>query len=164
VRCEIEDALTKANFLWLCLLLYSSLALTFVFSARRRKLSSNLHFNVLFNHPSTSNYQSILPAGTLVFHTHLETTSTMKLFLSIVLSTSLVSLSAGFAPISLSNHAQAKLSSSTARNMFTGIVEEMGTVVNLEERDDMLLWDGSKGKGTELTVKGSVVLDGAYLG
>jgi len=48
--------------------------------------------------------------------------------------------------------------------MFTGIVEEMGTVVNLEERDDMILWDGSKGKGTELTVKGSVVLDGAYLG
>lgn len=48
--------------------------------------------------------------------------------------------------------------------MFTGIVEEMGTVVNLEERDDMLLWDGSKGKGTELTVKGEVVLDGAYLG
>ena len=48
--------------------------------------------------------------------------------------------------------------------MFTGIVEEMGTVVNLEERDDMTLWDGSKGKGTELTVKGKVVLDGAYLG
>ena len=88
----------------------------------------------------------------------------MKLFLSIILSTSLVSLSTGFAPISLNNHAQAKLSSNTARNMFTGIVEEMGTVVNLEERDDMILWDGSKGKGTELTVKGSVVLDGAYLG
>jgi riboflavin synthase len=48
--------------------------------------------------------------------------------------------------------------------MFTGIVEEMGTVVSLEERDDMPLWDGSKGIGTELTVKGGVVLDGAYLG
>ena len=48
--------------------------------------------------------------------------------------------------------------------MFTGIVEEMGTVVKLEERDDMTLWDGSKGQGTELTVRGNVVLEGAYLG
>jgi hypothetical protein len=52
----------------------------------------------------------------------------------------------------------------TIRNMFTGIVEEMGTVVSLVERDDMPLWDGSTGKGTELTVKGKVVMDGAYLG
>jgi hypothetical protein len=52
----------------------------------------------------------------------------------------------------------------TIRNMFTGIVEEMGTVVSLVERDDMPLWDGSTGKGTELTVKGNVVMDGAYLG
>lgn len=48
--------------------------------------------------------------------------------------------------------------------MFTGIIEEMGTVVSLEERDDMVLWDGTKGKGTELAVKGNVVLEGAYLG
>jgi len=48
--------------------------------------------------------------------------------------------------------------------MFTGIVEEMGNVVSLEERQDMVLWDGSKGSGTELTVKGNVVLEGAYLG
>eukprot|EP00560_Eucampia_antarctica_P002669 CAMPEP_0197832752 /NCGR_PEP_ID=MMETSP1437-20131217/16028_1 /TAXON_ID=49252 ORGANISM="Eucampia antarctica, Strain CCMP1452" /NCGR_SAMPLE_ID=MMETSP1437 /ASSEMBLY_ACC=CAM_ASM_001096 /LENGTH=232 /DNA_ID=CAMNT_0043436321 /DNA_START=246 /DNA_END=944 /DNA_ORIENTATION=+ len=48
--------------------------------------------------------------------------------------------------------------------MFTGIVEEMGTVVSLEEREDMILWDGSKGKGTELSVKGSVVMGEAYLG
>lgn len=90
----------------------------------------------------------------------------MKLFLSIALSASFTALCAGFAPIPGSNHVQLKSSSTTptARNMFTGIVEEMGTVVNLEERDDMILWDGSKGKGTELTVKGSVVLDGAYLG
>ena len=53
---------------------------------------------------------------------------------------------------------------STTRGMFTGIVEEMGTVVSMEERDDMVLWDGSKGKGTELTVKANVVLEGAYLG
>ena len=49
-------------------------------------------------------------------------------------------------------------------NMFTGIVEEMGEVVELVERDDMILWDGSTGKGTELTVKANIVLDGAYLG
>ena len=48
--------------------------------------------------------------------------------------------------------------------MFTGIVEEMGTVVSMEERDDMTLWDGTKGKGTELVVKGKVVLQDAYLG
>lgn len=48
--------------------------------------------------------------------------------------------------------------------MFTGIVEEMGEVVKLEQRDDMVLWDGSTGKGTELTVKANVVMDGAYLG
>ena len=52
----------------------------------------------------------------------------------------------------------------TALAMFTGIVEEMGTVVNMEERNDMTLWDGSKGKGTELTVRGNVVMEGAYLG
>lgn len=55
-------------------------------------------------------------------------------------------------------------SPSTRRRMFTGIVEEMGTVVSLEEREDMVLWDGSKGKGTELVVKGDVVMEGAYLG
>lgn len=50
------------------------------------------------------------------------------------------------------------------RKMFTGIVEEMGHVVSLEERDDMTLWDGSKGKGTSLIIQASVVLEGAYLG
>jgi hypothetical protein len=48
--------------------------------------------------------------------------------------------------------------------MFTGIVEEMGVVVSLEERDDMMMWDGSQGKGTELVVQGNVVMEGAYLG
>jgi riboflavin synthase len=48
--------------------------------------------------------------------------------------------------------------------MFTGIVEEMGTVVALEERNDMPLWDGTTGSGTELTVQADVVLEGAYLG
>ena len=43
--------------------------------------------------------------------------------------------------------------------MFTGIVEEMGEVVSLEEKDDMVLWDGSTGSGTELTVKGNIALE-----
>lgn len=67
-----------------------------------------------------------------------------------------------FAPIPIQKNAIQ--SSSTSQNMFTGIVEEMGEVVNLEQRDDMTLWDGSIGSGTELTVKGEVVMDGAYLG
>jgi riboflavin synthase len=50
------------------------------------------------------------------------------------------------------------------RNMFTGIVEEMGEVVSLTQRDDMPLWDGTKGSGTELTVKASIMMEGAYLG
>ena len=52
----------------------------------------------------------------------------------------------------------------TRRGMFTGIIEEMGEVVSLETRNDMTLWDGSKGKGTEMVIKGDVVMDGAYLG
>mmetsp|Transcript_6582 Transcript_6582/g.7563 ORF Transcript_6582/g.7563 Transcript_6582/m.7563 type:complete len:269 (-) Transcript_6582:40-846(-) len=82
----------------------------------------------------------------------------MRVLDSVLASLSLAGVSYGFAP---TTH---RTSKTTARNMFTGIVEEMGTVVNLEERDDMTLWDGSKGKGTELTVEGKVVLDGAYLG
>lgn len=90
-----------------------------------------------------------------------KTYSEMK-FLNFALSASLASLGQSFAPILTNNVKNGQ--STTARNMFTGIVEEMGTVVKLEERDDMTLWDGSKGKGTELTVQGDVVLDGAYLG
>jgi len=56
------------------------------------------------------------------------------------------------------------IATATRLQMFTGIIEEIGTVVALEERDDMELWDGSVGKGTILTVKGDVVMDGAYLG
>jgi riboflavin synthase len=55
-------------------------------------------------------------------------------------------------------------SSSSALSMFTGIVEEIGTVVALEEKNDMVLWDGSTGTGTILIVKAKTVLDGAYVG
>eukprot|EP00529_Nitzschia_sp_RCC80_P022759 CAMPEP_0113473482 /NCGR_PEP_ID=MMETSP0014_2-20120614/18070_1 /TAXON_ID=2857 /ORGANISM="Nitzschia sp." /LENGTH=482 /DNA_ID=CAMNT_0000366257 /DNA_START=98 /DNA_END=1542 /DNA_ORIENTATION=+ /assembly_acc=CAM_ASM_000159 len=81
-------------------------------------------------------------------------------------STALVGLSL----LSPSGKTSSSSSSSTSKasnvvlGMFTGIVEEIGTVVNCETRNDMTLWDGSVGQGTELTVEADVVLDGAYLG
>lgn len=48
--------------------------------------------------------------------------------------------------------------------MFTGIIEEIGTVVAMEERDDLLLWNGERGQGWELTVQAPLAVDGAYLG
>jgi hypothetical protein len=69
-----------------------------------------------------------------------------------------------FVPSIGSNNPHRMVVGKTSHGMFTGIIEEMGTVVSLEERDDMLLWDGSKGKGTELVVEGKVVMEGAYLG
>jgi hypothetical protein len=44
------------------------------------------------------------------------------------------------------------------------IAEEMGVVVQIEERNDFTPWDGSVGTGTVMTIQGDVVLDGAYLG
>ncbi|GMF10827.1 unnamed protein product [Phytophthora lilii] len=48
--------------------------------------------------------------------------------------------------------------------MFTGIIEEIGTVVSMQERDDLLLWNGERGTGFELVVRVQVALEGAYLG
>jgi len=70
----------------------------------------------------------------------------------------------GFVPSVHYYHRRQSYGSLHQRQMFTGIVEEMGTIVSLEKRDDMTLWDGSTGKGTELIVKGNVVMEGAYLG
>ena len=50
--------------------------------------------------------------------------------------------------------------SRVARDMFSGIVEEMGEVVSLESNEAMELWDGSVGEGTELVIKAGVALDG----
>uniref|UniRef100_A0A7S3PVE8 Riboflavin synthase n=1 Tax=Chaetoceros debilis TaxID=122233 RepID=A0A7S3PVE8_9STRA len=84
---------------------------------------------------------------------------------SLFLLVNLLAGSQGFVPSRICNNGiRLETKSFTSQNMFTGIVEEMGTVIKLEERDDMTLWDGSKGSGTELTVKGNIVLDGAYLG
>jgi len=52
----------------------------------------------------------------------------------------------------------------TRRGMFTGIVEEMGDVISLEPVKEMTMWDGTIGSGTELTIKGPIAMDGAYLG
>ncbi|ETV89190.1 riboflavin synthase, alpha subunit, variant 1 [Aphanomyces astaci] len=50
------------------------------------------------------------------------------------------------------------------KSMFTGIIEEIGTVVSRVEKDDMQMWDGSVAKGTVLVVRLEVALDGAYIG
>lgn len=44
-------------------------------------------------------------------------------------------------------------SSSLRRNVFSGIVEEMGTVKSMDLKEDMEMWDGSVASGYELTVK-----------
>lgn len=64
----------------------------------------------------------------------------------------------GFLPSAARTHTMVRL------QIFTGTVEEIGTVRALEERDDIAMWDGSKGKGTMLAVEGSVVVEGAYPG
>jgi hypothetical protein len=65
----------------------------------------------------------------------------------------------------ITSSSSSSYSSSTSLNMFTGIIEEMGTVVSLITRPDMEMWDGTIGSGTELTIKDCPVsLDGAYLG
>lgn len=71
----------------------------------------------------------------------------------------------GFAPsVTLRVSSTSAISSPSSRQMFTGIIEEMGEVIALDTKDDMTLWDGSKGSGTEMVIKGGVVMDGAYLG
>jgi len=51
-----------------------------------------------------------------------------------------------------------------ARAMFSGIVEEMGTVRKLEKVPRLEQWDGTVGEGWELEVDASVALDQASLG
>ena len=54
--------------------------------------------------------------------------------------------------------------SPNALKMFTGIVEEIGIVKAVEERDDIVMWDGSTGTATLLTVEGSGIMEGVYPG
>jgi riboflavin synthase len=48
--------------------------------------------------------------------------------------------------------------------MFSGIVEEMGTVEALVTNPTVKLWDGSVGEGVELTVSGVKAVQEAYIG
>jgi riboflavin synthase len=48
--------------------------------------------------------------------------------------------------------------------VFSGIVESMGTVVSLERREDLVLWDGSVSPGVVLTIADAVVVQGAEVG
>jgi len=47
---------------------------------------------------------------------------------------------------------------------FSGIVEEMGTVMKVTADQDMELWDGSRGQGTVLQIKAELALVDAYIG
>lgn len=48
--------------------------------------------------------------------------------------------------------------------VFSGIIEEVGSVVSLTKRPDVALWDGSVGEGWVLVVAARAALVGAYLG
>eukprot|EP00440_Ansanella_granifera_P039780 gb/GFBE01043145.1/.p1 GENE.gb/GFBE01043145.1/~~gb/GFBE01043145.1/.p1 ORF type:complete len:245 (+),score=66.35 gb/GFBE01043145.1/:1-735(+) len=48
--------------------------------------------------------------------------------------------------------------------VFTGIVEEMGTVAKVERKAGLEMWDGSKSEGFVLRINCKVALEGAYLG
>lgn len=86
------------------------------------------------------------------------------MFVALFMATATLKCVEAFAPISHHNINRVRDPYSHELQMFTGIVEEMGTVSKLEERSDLTLWDGSIGSGTELTVKAGIALDGAYLG
>lgn len=50
------------------------------------------------------------------------------------------------------NHHHHHRMSASHRNMFTGIVEDMGTIIAFEERSDIPAWDGSLSNDTNSTV------------
>ena len=41
--------------------------------------------------------------------------------------------------------------------VFSGIVEEMGTVVSMKKMKEITLWDGSKGEGWLLKVRETII-------
>ncbi|KAI9905294.1 hypothetical protein PsorP6_013524 [Peronosclerospora sorghi] len=51
-----------------------------------------------------------------------------------------------------------------SRVMFTGIIEEIGTVVAVQKRETLLLWTGERRAGVELVVQAHVALQGASVG
>lgn len=55
-------------------------------------------------------------------------------------------------------------SSETAHGMFSGIVEEMGTVNSVMKDEKVEMWDGSIGEGFVLSVKTDVAFEDSYIG
>jgi riboflavin synthase alpha subunit len=48
--------------------------------------------------------------------------------------------------------------------VFSGIVEEQGTIVSVAEVDDLKMWDGTVGKGYVLKVEATVVMKTCEMG
>mmetsp|Transcript_6836 Transcript_6836/g.14642 ORF Transcript_6836/g.14642 Transcript_6836/m.14642 type:complete len:246 (-) Transcript_6836:156-893(-) len=48
--------------------------------------------------------------------------------------------------------------------VFTGIIEEMGTVASIKKSQKLTMWDGSVGEGFVFVVECTVALEGAYIG
>lgn len=56
-----------------------------------------------------------------------------------------------------------KKSSKTKSAMFSGIIEEIGTIERLDKKE-LQLWDGSSAEGVELMVKTMICKQDAYIG
>ena len=48
--------------------------------------------------------------------------------------------------------------------VFSGIIEEIGTVISLDASADVELWDGTRGVGSVLVVAATTAVAGAYVG
>ena len=72
-----------------------------------------------------------------------------------------------WSPLPRINHImyrQRRIQSNTAKHMFSGIVEEMGTVEDINFTTKMKMWDGTIGEGVELTIRATVAVEEAYIG
>lgn len=58
----------------------------------------------------------------------------------------------------------ASTSNLLVRGMFSGIVEDMGTVEEINFTKQLKLWDGSVGEGCILSIKSPVAVQDAYIG
>ena len=80
----------------------------------------------------------------------------------------LMSHVASWRPLPRVNHimyGRRRIQTNTAkRHMFSGIVEEMGTVEDINFTTKMKMWDGTIGEGVELTIRAAVAVEEAYIG
>ena len=74
--------------------------------------------------------------------------------------------STGFADVTHWAAQRASRRQRARRNLFSGIIEELGEVVSLNKNKHLVLWDGTTGEGTELVVRSpsGLILLGAYEG